>query len=100
MFEYAKKNLSDTNAMLINTKRVPLLQMAEEFSDLQDVKDIALFTAPVNIMSPVLINMLHLSTTDRFIRALILYCAYYLQVSNVFYYPMHGQGTCDKLIYV
>ncbi|XP_053600343.1 protein phosphatase 1 regulatory subunit 36-like isoform X1 [Plodia interpunctella] len=53
-----------------------------EIITVQDVKDIALFTAPVNIMSPVLINMLHLSTTDRFIRALILYCAYYLQIAD------------------
>nr|XP_032512115.1 protein phosphatase 1 regulatory subunit 36-like [Danaus plexippus plexippus] len=48
----------------------------------QDVKDIALFTAPVNILSPVLINMLHLPTTERFIRALVLCCQYYLQIAN------------------
>ncbi|XP_052751725.1 protein phosphatase 1 regulatory subunit 36 isoform X3 [Galleria mellonella] len=48
----------------------------------QDVKDIALFTAPVGIMSPMLINMLHLPTTERFIRALILYSEYYLQVAD------------------
>ncbi|XP_053600345.1 protein phosphatase 1 regulatory subunit 36-like isoform X3 [Plodia interpunctella] len=53
-----------------------------EIITVQDVKDIALFTAPVNIMSPILINMLHLPTTERFIRALILYCAYYLQVAD------------------
>ncbi|XP_013185512.1 protein phosphatase 1 regulatory subunit 36-like [Amyelois transitella] len=53
-----------------------------EIITVQDVKDIALFTAPVNIMSPVLINMLHLPTTERFIRALILYCAYYLQIAD------------------
>ncbi|XP_050671292.1 protein phosphatase 1 regulatory subunit 36-like isoform X2 [Leptidea sinapis] len=49
---------------------------------LQDVKDIALYTAPVNILSPMLINMLHLPTTERFIRALILFCQYYLQISE------------------
>ncbi|KAL0839563.1 hypothetical protein ABMA28_016256 [Loxostege sticticalis] len=48
----------------------------------QDVKDIALYTAPVHIMSPMLINMLHLPTTERFIRALILYSAYYLQIAD------------------
>lgn len=51
-------------------------------SYLQDVKDIALYTAPVHIMSPALINMLHLPTTERFIRALILYTVYYLQVKE------------------
>lgn len=49
-------------------------------NDFQDVKDIAIYTAPVHIMSPALINMLHLPTTERFIRALILYTEYYLQV--------------------
>ncbi|CAK1578357.1 unnamed protein product [Parnassius mnemosyne] len=49
---------------------------------LQDVKDIALFTAPVNILSPMLINLLHLPTTERFIRALIFYSQYYLQISD------------------
>ncbi|XP_049865493.1 protein phosphatase 1 regulatory subunit 36-like [Pectinophora gossypiella] len=48
----------------------------------QDVKDLALFTAPVSLLSPMLINMLHLSTTDRFIRALILYCQYYLEIAE------------------
>ncbi|KOB66869.1 Uncharacterized protein OBRU01_20652, partial [Operophtera brumata] len=32
-----------------------------------DVKDLAIYTAPVNILSPMLINMLHLATTERFI---------------------------------
>ncbi|XP_013134589.1 PREDICTED: uncharacterized protein LOC106100312 [Papilio polytes] len=49
---------------------------------LQDVKDIALFTAPVNLLSPMLINMLHLPTTERFIRALIMYSQYYLQIAD------------------
>ncbi|XP_049865494.1 protein phosphatase 1 regulatory subunit 36-like [Pectinophora gossypiella] len=49
---------------------------------LQDVKDIALFTAPTHIMNPLLINMLHLPTTERFIRALILCCQYYLQIED------------------
>lgn len=46
----------------------------------QDVIDLAIYTAPVQILSPVLINMLHLSTMARFLRALILCSAYYLQV--------------------
>ncbi|CAH0628890.1 unnamed protein product [Chrysodeixis includens] len=49
---------------------------------LQDVKDIALYTAPISILSPMLINMLHIPTTERFLRALILCCAYYLQVAD------------------
>ncbi|XP_052738073.1 protein phosphatase 1 regulatory subunit 36-like [Bicyclus anynana] len=49
---------------------------------LQDVKDIALFTAPVSILSPMLINVLHIPTIDRFLRALILCCQYYLQIAD------------------
>ncbi|XP_030033554.2 protein phosphatase 1 regulatory subunit 36-like [Manduca sexta] len=54
----------------------------EEIISLQDVKDIALFTAPVSILSPMLINILHLPTTERFIRALVLCCQYYLQIAE------------------
>ncbi|KAJ8725015.1 hypothetical protein PYW07_015973 [Mythimna separata] len=49
---------------------------------LQDVKDIALYTAPVNILSPMLINLLHMPTTERFLRAIILSCGYYIQISD------------------
>ncbi|KAF9412887.1 hypothetical protein HW555_008733 [Spodoptera exigua] len=49
---------------------------------LQDVKDIALYTAPLSILSPMLIDMLHLPTTERFLRALIFCCAYYLQIAE------------------
>lgn len=49
----------------------------------QDIKDIAIYTAPVSILSPMLINMLHLPTTERFIRAFTLYCQYYLQVGSL-----------------
>ncbi|CAF4936864.1 unnamed protein product [Pieris macdunnoughi] len=49
---------------------------------IQDVKDIAIYTAPVSILSPVLINMLHLPTTERFIRALTFCCQYYLQIAD------------------
>ncbi|CAH2269260.1 jg19217 [Pararge aegeria aegeria] len=48
----------------------------------QDVKDIALYTAPVNILSPILINALHIPTVERFLRALILCCQYYLQIAD------------------
>ncbi|CAH0669054.1 unnamed protein product [Spodoptera exigua] len=48
----------------------------------QDVKDIALYTAPLSILSPMLIDMLHLPTTERFLRALIFCCAYYLQIAE------------------
>ncbi|XP_068628072.1 protein phosphatase 1 regulatory subunit 36-like [Battus philenor] len=53
-----------------------------EVITIQDVKDIALYTAPINLLSPMLINMLHLPTTERFIRALIIYSQYYLQISD------------------
>ncbi|CAG4940761.1 unnamed protein product [Colias eurytheme] len=49
---------------------------------LQDLKDVVLFTAPTSILSPALINLLHLSTTERFLRALILYVQYFLQISD------------------
>ncbi|XP_035431509.2 protein phosphatase 1 regulatory subunit 36 isoform X2 [Spodoptera frugiperda] len=49
---------------------------------LQDVKDIALYTAPVSILSPMLIDLLHLPSTERFLRALIFCCAYYLQIAE------------------
>ncbi|XP_041972940.1 protein phosphatase 1 regulatory subunit 36-like [Aricia agestis] len=48
----------------------------------QGVKDLALYTAPFTILSPMLISMLHLPTTERFIRALVLYVQYYLQISD------------------
>ncbi|KAI5636676.1 protein phosphatase 1 inhibitor domain-containing protein [Phthorimaea operculella] len=54
-----------------------------EVVTLQDIKDVAIFTAPTNLMSEVLISMLHRPTTERFIRALILYCQYYLQIIQV-----------------
>ncbi|KAJ8725014.1 hypothetical protein PYW07_015972 [Mythimna separata] len=53
-----------------------------ELVTLQDIKDIAIYTAPLHILSPLLINLLHLPTTERFLRALIFYCAYYLQIAG------------------
>ncbi|KAF9412886.1 hypothetical protein HW555_008732, partial [Spodoptera exigua] len=47
-----------------------------------DIKDLVLFTAPVCILSRNLIRMLHLPTIDRFLRALIFCCAYYLQITE------------------
>ncbi|XP_026326703.1 protein phosphatase 1 regulatory subunit 36-like [Hyposmocoma kahamanoa] len=54
----------------------------------QDVKDLAIYTAPLTLMSPMLIDMLHLSTTERFIRALIFYCQYYLQTTDIMGFRM------------
>ncbi|PZC82028.1 hypothetical protein B5X24_HaOG211584 [Helicoverpa armigera] len=54
----------------------------EDLVTLQDIKDIALYTAPVTLLSPMLIDLLHLPTTERFLRALIFCCAYYLQISD------------------
>ncbi|GBP33191.1 hypothetical protein EVAR_14872_1 [Eumeta japonica] len=53
-----------------------------EVITVQDIKDIALYTAPVNILSRDLINVLHLPTVDRLLRALILYVQYYLQIAD------------------
>ncbi|XP_037967692.2 protein phosphatase 1 regulatory subunit 36 [Plutella xylostella] len=50
---------------------------------LQDIKDIALFTAPLSILNPQLIDILHTATCERFLRALLLYCQYYLQIAEV-----------------
>ncbi|XP_037297309.1 uncharacterized protein LOC115449798 [Manduca sexta] len=55
---------------------------ADDVVTLQDVKDVVLFTAPVKILTPAVINILHLQMTDRFLRALILYCQYYLQICD------------------
>ncbi|KAI5635508.1 protein phosphatase 1 inhibitor domain-containing protein [Phthorimaea operculella] len=49
---------------------------------LQDVKDLALYMAPLSMMSAKLINVLHVPTTERYLRALILYCHYYLQIGQ------------------
>ncbi|XP_022829273.1 uncharacterized protein LOC111358386 [Spodoptera litura] len=53
-----------------------------DFITLQDIKDLALFTAPVSILSTKLINMLHTPTIERFLRALILCCIYHLQIAS------------------
>ncbi|KAJ2942869.1 hypothetical protein O0L34_g15059 [Tuta absoluta] len=50
---------------------------------LQDVKDLALYMAPLAMLSASLINILHIPTTERYIRALILYCHYFLQIGQV-----------------
>ncbi|XP_028167774.1 protein phosphatase 1 regulatory subunit 36-like isoform X1 [Ostrinia furnacalis] len=49
---------------------------------LQDIKDLVLYTAPSSILTPTVVNIMHLSTTDRFIRALIFYFQYYLQIAD------------------
>ncbi|CAH0397452.1 unnamed protein product [Chilo suppressalis] len=50
---------------------------------LQDIKDVVLFTAPTCILNNTIIKILHLQSCERFIRALILYCQYFLQVSDI-----------------
>ncbi|XP_035431920.2 uncharacterized protein LOC118263835 [Spodoptera frugiperda] len=59
-----------------------LLPGQPDIISLQDVKDLVIYTAPVNFLSIKLINMLHIPTGERFLRALILYCAYTLQVTD------------------
>lgn len=50
----------------------------------QDVKDIVLFCAPKPLITRDIINVLHMRVMDRFLRALIFYCQYYLQVFFIF----------------
>lgn len=63
----------------------------------QDVKDLALFTAPTNILSPTLINMLHTQTVERFIRAMTVYCQYYLQV--IFILPLTMSEAVTRFLH-
>ncbi|XP_068628073.1 protein phosphatase 1 regulatory subunit 36-like [Battus philenor] len=49
---------------------------------LQDVTDIVLFSAPKSIVTRDVVNVLHLPTMEKFLRALIFYCQYYLQISS------------------
>lgn len=48
---------------------------------IQDVKDVALFLANAEDLTPDFIDYVHIPTIDRFIRALIIYFQYYVQVS-------------------
>ncbi|KPJ16920.1 Uncharacterized protein C14orf50 [Papilio machaon] len=50
---------------------------------LQDIKDIVLFCAPKPIITRDIVNVLHMHIMDRFLRALIFYCQYYLQVASI-----------------
>lgn len=47
---------------------------------LQDIKDVALFTADAADLSVEFISYFHLPTVDKFLRALIIYFQYYIQV--------------------
>ncbi|KAI8432846.1 hypothetical protein MSG28_013777 [Choristoneura fumiferana] len=49
---------------------------------LQDVKDVALFTAPSALFTKDIILLFHKPAMDRFLRALIFYCQYFLQISD------------------
>ncbi|CAH1635191.1 unnamed protein product [Spodoptera littoralis] len=49
---------------------------------LQDIKDVVLFTAPIKILKPYLINLLHMTGTERILRGLIFLCQYHLQTSE------------------
>ncbi|KAJ8726989.1 hypothetical protein PYW08_015386 [Mythimna loreyi] len=64
-----------------------------ELVTLQDIKDIAIYTAPIHILSPLLIDLLHLATTERFLRALIFCCAYYLQIADEMSFRMFERAT-------
>ncbi|XP_050671290.1 uncharacterized protein LOC126969771 isoform X2 [Leptidea sinapis] len=61
------------------------LQRKTEVDDvvtLQDVKDVVIFTAPMSALSPEIIGILHMPPTERFLRALILYTQFFIQVSD------------------
>ncbi|VVC90233.1 unnamed protein product [Leptidea sinapis] len=61
------------------------LQRKTEVDDvvtLQDVKDVVIFTAPMSALSPEIIRILHMPPTERFLRALILYTQFFIQVSD------------------
>ncbi|KAJ2942872.1 hypothetical protein O0L34_g15062 [Tuta absoluta] len=60
-----------------------LLPNERDIITLQDVKDIAIYMAPLAMLSSSLINVLHITTTEKFLRALILYCQYFLQTGQV-----------------
>lgn len=47
---------------------------------IQDIKDLALFTAPVGAVSAKVIEFLHTETFDRFINDLIIYFEYFLKL--------------------
>ncbi|XP_059060181.1 uncharacterized protein LOC131853333 isoform X2 [Achroia grisella] len=49
---------------------------------LQDIKDIVIYTAPISILNKSVINILHTSAADRFLRASIFYFQYYLQIAD------------------
>ncbi|KAI5636681.1 protein phosphatase 1 inhibitor domain-containing protein [Phthorimaea operculella] len=50
---------------------------------LQDVKDLVLYLAPVSLVSPTVIKVLHTSSGERFLRAMIMYCQYYLELLEI-----------------
>ncbi|CAH0628891.1 unnamed protein product [Chrysodeixis includens] len=64
-----------------------------EIVTLQDVKDIVIFTAPLRLLSPMLIQLLHVPTTERFLRALIFCMAYYIQIADEMKTRMVELGT-------
>ncbi|XP_060800723.1 uncharacterized protein LOC106131069 [Amyelois transitella] len=60
---------------------------------LQDIKDIVLYTAPPNFITPSVVHLMHLPGTDRFLRTLILYHQYYLQIADEMARRMLEQET-------
>lgn len=49
---------------------------------LQDVKDVVLFTAPSAMFTKDIVFLFHKPAMDRFLRALIFYCQYFLQITG------------------
>lgn len=49
---------------------------------IQDIKDIVIFLTNANELTRDFIKYFHLPTVDRFLRSLIVYFQYYIQVIN------------------
>ncbi|XP_076250439.1 uncharacterized protein LOC143190175 [Rhynchophorus ferrugineus] len=49
---------------------------------IQDVKDVAIFTSKVEDLTPEFISYFHTAEMDRFLRSMIIYFQYYLQIWN------------------
>ncbi|KAJ8936898.1 hypothetical protein NQ318_010925 [Aromia moschata] len=61
-------------------RRVKLTE--PEVVTIQDVKDVALYTCKVSLLSPEFVNYFHTKSMDDFLRSLIIYFQYYFQVWN------------------
>lgn len=54
-----------------------------EVATIQDVKDVAIFTSKLDDLFPEFITYFHTVCVDRFIRSMVVYFQYYLQVRKI-----------------